>query len=45
MRRGPRTDGRIIERALCAEPHEQNAGSRVGLRASAAVDIVRFGEA
>ena len=30
MRRGRRTDGRIIECALCADPDEQNAGSRTG---------------
>ncbi len=32
MRRGRRTDGRIIECALCADPDEQNAGSRAGRR-------------
>jgi uncharacterized protein len=31
MRRGRRTDGRITECALCADPDEQNAGSFVGL--------------
>ena len=34
MRRGRRTDGRIIECALCADPDEQNAGSRTGPRPS-----------
>jgi hypothetical protein len=39
MRRGRRTDGRIIEYALCADPDEQNAGSaRVG-DLSATVDM------
>ena len=34
LRRGRRTDGRIIECALCADPDEQNAGSRAGLARS-----------
>ena len=39
MRRGRRADGRSIECALCADPDEQNAGSRMGMKPPGAASI------